>query len=144
MGKQLEYDETECIYFQYGLFGFEDYKKYLAFPVDSSESHTDRMLILHIVENMEISFVIMNPFYLDSTYQPILSEKDKKDLQVEKEEDLSWYVLCTIHQNLADSVVNLKCPIVVNTKNRKGKQLILDNEQYQFRHRIGDFERNRC
>lgn len=143
MEKNFDYDEKECIHFKNGLFGFEEYKKYLAFPVDSSEKDTDRMLILHIIDNMEISFVIMNPFYFLPNYHPTLSEQDKKELDVVSEEDLSWYVMCTIHNNLSESVVNLKCPIVVNIKNRKGKQLILDDEKYKFRHKIAEFERNR-
>lgn len=143
MENKFEYDEKECIYFENGLFGFEEYKKYLAFPIDNDEKDTDRMLVLHIVDNMAISFVIMNPFYFVPNYHPILSEKDKKELEVESEEDLSWYVMCTIHNNLSDSVVNLKCPIVVNVKNRKAKQLILDDTEYKFRHKIGDFERDR-
>ncbi len=87
-----------------------------------------------------MSFILMNPFQLYADYAPVLSEEDKKLLSVSQDEDeVSYYVICVIHDSMDDSTVNLKCPIAVNVENREARQVILDNPLYKFRHLIKDF-----
>ena len=87
-----------------------------------------------------MSFILMNPFQLYADYTPVLSEEDRKLLNVSQEDDsVSYYVICVIRDPMDDSTVNLKCPIAVNIENREARQVILDNPLYQFRHLIKDF-----
>lgn len=136
--KQLVYKEEECIHFKDGLFGFEQYKKYVPFPV---QEDSDVMLYLQSVENLNLSFVLMNPFYLDPDYAPKLSEHDMQSIGAEKEDIISYYVICVMKERPTDCTVNLKCPIIVNSVTREAKQVILEEGEYQFRHRLSEFSR---
>lgn len=130
------YKEEELIVFQEGLFGFEEYRKFL--PV-AAEENSDSMLYLQSVEEDHLCFLAMNPFLLKDDYTPQLSETDRKALKAEKEEDLSYYVLCVIKEPAEESTVNLKCPLVVNAISRQARQVVLETEEYGLRHKLKEF-----
>lgn len=121
------------IHFENGLFGFENYRFY--FPV-AVEEGSDAVIILQNAEDENLSFTIMNPFYLLGDYEPAVEEKELESLGKAQETDYSWYVICTMRMPAGKSTVNLKCPIVVNTVTGEAKQVILDSEQYGFRHTL--------
>lgn len=131
----LSDEEEGTVCFEEGLFGFEQCKKFLPVAV---EKDSDAVLTLLSIDNEDLAFIIMNPFLLKEDYHPQVSKEELRSLGEAVEQDYSWYVICTAHQPPEESTVNLRCPIVVNTRNRRGKQLILDNQEYTFRHRLGD------
>lgn len=128
--------EEEFIHFSDGLYGFTDLKDYV--PLAFQEN-SDALICLQSVEDRQISFILMNPFQLYADYAPVLSEEDKRLLNASHDDDVSYYVICVIHDSMEESTVNLKSPIAVNTENREARQVILDNPLYKFRHPIKDF-----
>jgi len=83
----------------------------------------------------------MNPFMLKEDYNPVLSKEDYNMLGTSDEKDLSYYVFCVIANAAEESTVNLKCPIVVNHVTRQARQVILNSEEYGFRHLLKEFEK---
>ncbi len=142
MKKEVEnfssYTESELICFKDGIFGFEQYKRFLPLPI---EEDSDAILCLQSIDNTELSFVIMNPFYLKEDYIPMLSSADYNKLGTKSTEFLSFYVICVIGPSSEESTVNLKCPIVVNTKNRQAVQVILESDEYHMRHVLNEFQK---
>ena len=127
--------KQDCIYFEEGLFGFEKCKRFLPVPV---EEGSDMVLTLHSLEQEEISFVLMNPFCLREDYDPRVPSRELEVLGEADETEYSWYVICTARSPIEESTVNLRCPIVVNVRTRKAKQVILEDKTYHFRHRLKD------
>ncbi len=132
---EVMYEENEVIYFINGLFGFENYKKYL--PLSFNEEN-DSMLSLQNLEDEALSFIVMNPFMLCQDYSPKLSEQDLKELEANSIDDISFYVISVIRDPVEESTVNLKAPLAVNAMNRKAKQVMLDQPEYTFRHTLGN------
>ncbi|WP_097004737.1 flagellar assembly protein FliW [Lacrimispora amygdalina] len=131
--------ETEIIHFSDGLFGFQELKNYV--PL-SFQDNSDALISLQSIDDYRVSFILMNPFQLYSEYTPVLSPEDSKLLKASyDEENISYYVICVIHDQMEESTVNFKAPIAVNTDTREAKQVILDNPLYKFRHPIKDFIR---
>ncbi|WP_394523104.1 flagellar assembly protein FliW [Lacrimispora sp. JR3] len=129
--------EQEIIYFPDGLFGFTELKKYVPLAF---QDNSDALISLQSLEDPNISFILMNPFQLYNDYSPVLSDEDKRLLDASYNEDnISYYVICVIHESMEDSTVNLKSPIAVNTDTRRARQIILDNALYKFRHPMKDF-----
>ncbi len=128
--------EKGYIEFEEGVFGFENEKRFL--PV-MLEEDSDAVLYLQSVDDEDLSFIIMNPFMLKKDYNPVLSDEDYQKLGTSREEDLSYYVFCVMKDNAEECTVNLKCPIVVNHVTRKARQVILDSEEYGFRHLLKEF-----
>lgn len=131
------YEKEELICFSEGLFGFEEYKEYLPLPMEDDD---DAVLCLLSTDDENLSFIIMNPFRLMKDYSPVLPGDVYKKLGTSNEDDLSFYVLCVVADPAEESTVNLKCPIVVNTVNRKAIQVILETDKYQFRHSLKNLE----
>lgn len=131
------YEKEELIYFIEGLFGFEEYKEFLPLPMVDDD---DAVLCLLSVEDENLSFIIMNPFRLMKEYSPVLPNDTYKKLGTTNDADLSFYVICVVADPAEDSTVNLKCPIVVNTVNRRAVQVMLETGGYHFRHALKHLE----
>lgn len=134
--QELSFSDEDFIVFQEGLFGFEEYKQFLPY---AAEEGNDSILYLQSVDEEQLSFLVMNPFLLKESYSPILPEADRKALRAEKDEDLSYYVLCVIKEPPEESTVNLKCPVVINFQTREARQVILDSQDYGLRHMLKEF-----
>ena len=122
-------ENYEYIEFPDGLFGFEQNTKFVPIMV---EEDSDAVLLLQSMENEELSFVVMNPFMLCEDYAKIGTKN---------QEELSFYVICVVKDDLDASTVNLKCPIVVNVVTRQARQVILDTKKYKLRHYLKEFKK---
>ncbi len=132
---QENYDYIE---FPDGLFGFEQSTKFIPLMV---EEDSDAVLLLQNMENEELTFVVMNPFMLCEEYNPVLSAEDYAKLETTNDEELSFYVICVVKDDMEESTVNLKCPIVVNVITKKARQVILESKEYKFRHYLKEFKK---
>ena len=138
--REFSFNEDSVIAFPEGLFGFEDCTKFVPISMDDE---SDAIISLECLDDEDVSFIAMNPFMLLDDYDPKLSEIDKEKLDFDKEEDLSFYVLAVVKQPTEESTVNLKCPIVVNAIKKKGVQVILNGDQYDFRHTLKELAEKR-
>ncbi len=132
--------EEDIIDFTTGIYGFDDYKKYIILK-DSPE---DDIMFLQSLDNMDLSFVLIDPYAIFIDYNPILNEDDLYELKSTGTAELKYLVIAIIKEDIKESVVNLKSPIAINPDNRTAKQVILQNE-YPLRYNIVSTEEgNKC
>ena len=62
-----------------------------------------------------------------------LSDEFIEELNIKNPEDVLVLCLITLGKTLKESTVNLKAPIIINMKNNKGKQLILQDDKYKIK-----------
>lgn len=134
---EIEYRLEDKIYFPEGLFGFEEQKDFLPIPFDSD---SDALICLQSLGDESISFVLLNPFSFFADYDPKISEADRSAIGSPGDEDISYYVIAVIREQIADSTANLKAPVAVNYKTRDARQIILENPLYTFRHSLGGLQ----
>ena len=134
---EIEYTDRETIHFPEGLFGFEEQKEFLPIPF---EAGSDALICLQSLEDEDLSFVLLNPFLFFVDYDPKISETDRTAIGSPKDEDISYYVIGVIREQVGDSTVNLKAPVAVNAKTRDARQIILDDPAYTFRHSLGELK----
>lgn len=137
----VTYEKEELIYLPEGLFGFGAYREFLPIPF---HENSDSLILLQSTEEEELSFILMNPFSFFPEYAPELSQKDREDLNVSKEEDVSYYVICVLKESLKDSTANLKAPLAINAVERKGKQIVLDDSSYSLKQSLAHIEEGRA
>ncbi len=130
----ITYEEEDVVTIPDGLFGFEHFTRFLPLPF---EKDTDSMISFQSLEDEDLAFILMNPFRLFPDYAPALSPADLKQLGDPNEEDISYYVISVIRENVADSTLNLKAPLAINAPKRQGKQVILEHN-YPFRQPLAD------
>lgn len=133
---KVDYTEDDVITFPSGIPSFENEREFLLLPIEGGDG---ALLCLQSVATPALSFIMMNPFSLDRTYAPALREQERSVLQVERDQDLCFHVLCAMKRPLSDSTINMKCPIAVNPDQRIGMQVILDTDDYHMRHPLSEF-----
>ncbi|SHK01523.1 flagellar assembly protein FliW [Tepidibacter formicigenes] len=126
---EIEIDESKIIHFEDGIPGFEHLKNFLIIK--------DEELIIDYLQAIEedVTFPIINPFSVNKEYEFKIPDNAIKKLKIENTQDLSVYTIVTIPENIKEMRTNLQAPIIINNKNKKGKQLILD-ERYPLRYMI--------
>lgn len=137
---EIEYRQEDVIRFPQGLFGFEEDRAFLLLPFSGSAG---TLLCLQSVQTPELAFVAMNPFSLKPDYAPQLQSEELKALEVARSTDLCYYVLCVVREPVAESTVNLKCPVAVNDITRQACQVILNSDDYHMRHKLAEFNQER-
>ncbi len=133
---QVRYEAADVLRFREGLFGFEEEKQFLLLPFAGSDG---TLLCFQSVTTPELAFVAMNPFSLKPDYAPKLQEAELDAMGVGESQDLSFYVLCVVRDPVSESTVNLKCPVVVNEETGAAMQTILEDGDYEMRHRLSEF-----
>ena len=125
---------TSAILFPEGLPAFE---KQRHFVLISNEEEAP-FLWLQSQSNQNLSFITIDPFLIHTNYRPDVSEEDIKYLKIDKQEDVAVISIVNIRNNNEMGVTaNLLSPILINWKERLGKQVILQNHQkYSVRYPI--------
>lgn len=117
------------IFFEQGIPGLEKYKKFEMSLIDGN----DKFRMITSTENSNIGFVAISPFKIKKDYELNLSDDVIKELQIDSPKDVLVLSLITLGKTLEKSTVNLKAPIIINIKNNKGKQLILQEDKYNIK-----------
>ena len=117
------------ILFEKGIPGFEDYKYFDLNVIKDNE----KFYSIVSKEDDNIGFISISPFDIKKDYEIDLNDEFVKELDIKSEKDVLVLCLITLGKTLKDSTANLKAPIIINIKNNRGKQLILQNDKYKIK-----------
>lgn len=117
------------IFFEQGIPGLEKYKKFEISQIDGN----DRFRMITSTQDSNIGFVAISPFEIKKDYEIDLNDEVIKELDIDSPKDVLLLNLITLGKTLEKSTVNLKAPIIINIKNNKGKQLILQEDKYNIK-----------
>lgn len=137
---EIDCHEEDRLHFPEGLFGFEEEKEFFLLPFEGSEGS---LLCFQSAATPGLAFVAMNPFSLKPDYAPVLTAGELETMGVERSEELCYYALCVVRNPVADSTVNLRCPVVINDQTRRAAQIILEDTTYHMHHLLSEFGREK-
>ncbi|NLM96925.1 MAG: flagellar assembly protein FliW [Halanaerobiaceae bacterium] len=118
----IEISEDDIIDFPVGIPGFSDYREFVLLPLDEDSP----FVIMQSVEESELAFILISPWEIVSDYEFEIGENIEKALRVETEKDLLVFVTVSIRQDIKDTTVNLAAPLIINKREKIGRQLILE------------------
>ncbi|MFY9174745.1 MAG: flagellar assembly protein FliW [Peptococcia bacterium] len=127
---EVEVKEEQIITFPWGLPGFIEQKKYL--PIQYQEDGS--LAFLQSLDMPELAFIIADPFKYVVNYEVNIPEDELNNLQITKDEEVLVYTILTVQPGGSEITANLMAPVVINTKKRIGKQIILLNSSYDSRY----------
>ena len=139
---EIEIADEQLILFPYGVYGFEDSKRFVLLHDKDYEEENETMLrFLQCADDEHLCFTVIDPEHVEKGYSPKLPESSLKNLGSFGEGDLGYLAIAVIRENLWESTANMQGPIVINARNRLGAQVILEasepeNAGYQIRHKI--------
>lgn len=115
-----------------GLLGFPDGKRYIVIEIEDDDVY----FWLQSVEIPDLAFLAIRPWEFFPDYELDVPEGAQEEIELTDPVESEVFVLLTTHHegdDLVDITANLLGPIVVNTSNRKGRQLVLSSDEYSTR-----------
>lgn len=134
---EIEISEEKIITFQDGIIGFPDLKR---FALLHDEERGDRAGIrfLQSVDEPGFAMPVMSPLDVKPDYDPEVEDELLAGAGRISPENLLVLVTVSIPKDLTRMSVNLQGPFIINTDERRGCQLILDNGSYPVKFPIYD------
>ena len=124
---EVHYTAEEVYTFESGLPGFPDQKRFLLIQIEESP-----FTVLQAADK-DLYFVMIDPFSFFADYEFTLPEYVIQQLKIEHREQVACYSIVVLRDQLRDSTANMAAPVVLNTANRKGLQVVLENTPYSVR-----------
>ena len=114
--------------FPKGISAFEDYQQFNF----RKEPRLKPFIYMHSTVDSNVSFVCVDPFILNPSYQVELPDDSVKRLQLKNAEDLIVLCLVSVGRDMYTTTANLMSPIVINPQTQKGEQVIMENMGMDF------------
>jgi len=127
---QLTVSDEEIIKIPQGLFGFPEYTEFCL--VDPGED----TLILWLVslQNPEIAFAMLEPKIFKPDYTARLSATELRELKLSTVNNSAVFTILTIPADITQMTANLKAPVVLNLREKIGRQVVLQENEYNIKH----------
>jgi len=134
---EIDIDEKERINFPQGLYGFKSEKEFVLLATDETP-----FFWLQSVANPELAFIVTEPWGFCSNYEFDLKKEVQNELNVTSKDDVMVINMVVIPDDPQEMTMNLKAPVIINRKERLGKQIILDDERYAVKYKLLQEERS--
>lgn len=125
----ISYNEENIVVFEKPLLGFNNLKKFVLVEIEQNSMFN----LLQSIEEKAVGFIVLSPFSVRQDYEIELDEATIKELEIESHEEVAIMTTVTLNEVAEKTTTNLKAPIIINIKNKKGKQIILNNDKYKIK-----------
>ncbi len=125
----ISYNEENIVVFEKPLLGFNNLKKFVLVEIEQNSLFN----LLQSIEEKAVGLIVVSPFSVRQDYEIELDEATIKELDIESYEDVAVMNTVTLNAVPEKITTNLRAPIIINIKNKKGKQIILNNDKYEIK-----------
>ena len=129
---EVEFNNEDIIRFDKGIPGFNDESEFIILPISEDEIFS----VMQSVSTDYLAFLIASPFHFFPDYDFQLEDTIVEELELESEKDVLVFSILTAGDPFEKTTANLLAPVIINTKNQKAKQVILNYGQYKTKHPI--------
>ncbi|AVK48283.1 flagellar assembly protein FliW [Clostridium sp. MF28] len=126
---EIEYEQKNIITFNKGLLGLSDLKEFILLDLEDYEPFK----LLQSLQDNEIAMIVTSPYEFFKDYEFVLSEETIKNLKIDSPDQVNVITTVTLNSDMKKITTNLQGPIVINTSNNIGEQIILDNPKYKVK-----------
>jgi flagellar assembly factor FliW len=126
----VDIDDSRIIEFPAGLLGFSSYKKFALLQPDDNGV----FFWLQSIESADLAFVVTDPALWLTDYQANIRKEQMEELGLREIGDAQ--VLVIVNKREQSLTANLQGPLVVNSGNRSGMQLVLADKKWSTRHEL--------
>lgn len=133
---EIEVDESKIITFPSGIIGFPDLQKFLL--VHDEEKADGIISWMQSIDEPAFAMPVVNPLCILDNYNPTVEDELLSDLEDLDENEMLVLITITVPQDITKMTVNLAAPMVVNAKNMKAVQIIIDEPEYAVKYPIYD------
>lgn len=127
----IELDDDKLIHFTGGIIGFPDLKDFAL--IFDNEKEDGPIRWLQSMQEPGFAMPVIDPLFVKEDYNPSVEEELLKDIALENDEDIFVLATLTVPKEIEKMSVNLKAPFVINTRNRKACQIIVEDDSCEVR-----------
>jgi flagellar assembly factor FliW len=109
-----------------GLIGFPKHRQFVMID------HKPPFSWLHSVEDADLAFVVVDGFEFGDKYN-LKPPYGDGDIDLRQDDEYAILVIVTVRPDPQFTTANLKAPVFVNIRTRKGVQIIFDDPELSTR-----------
>ena len=130
--KKVAVDSRQIVTFENGLIGLPQLNVFAL--IENEESLPVRLM--ECISVPGFVFVVIDPFVIYPGYDIEVSTEDAEALGIRSASDVLVQSIVTMPDDLRFVTANLLSPLVINMRNKRGKQLLLSDTDYPINYRI--------
>ena len=130
---EVDLNEEKILYFERGILGFEDCKRY-AILYDNESGERPEISWLQSLDEPGLSIPVISPFLIKPDYNPTVEDELLNTIGDVTPESLVVLVSVTVPADISKISANLRAPFVINADTKKGCQVIVENTEYEIKY----------
>jgi flagellar assembly factor FliW len=131
---KIDFEEKDVLFVPKGILGFSQLSKYVIIE----KGEYDPFKWLQSVEDPAVAFVIVDPTLFFPNYKLEVHEKELEELNYQQTKELITFVIVTVPADSLQMSADLLGPVVINSKKKIAKQVVMPNSPYTTKHYILD------
>lgn len=129
----VEVTAAQLYEFSPGLVGFPEYQRFALIPDEDAPIEW-----LQSLDDPGITFAVVEPFLFAPGYAFELTDADAEALGLARPADAAVRCVLTIRAQAAAITANLMAPVILNTRTRRGRQVVLQDSGWPMRFPVLD------
>ena len=126
---EVDIDESTIITIPKGIIGFDDTKRYTLLSPLGEDTFP---MWLQAVDSLEPCFVVYDPWQIYPDYKFEIDDEMQSVLKVEEGDGVRLLAVAIVPDDYKKTTINLRCPIIINTKNSIAGQTILEDYDFKY------------
>lgn len=125
---EVEVAEDKIIRLDTGIVGFPDLKNFTLI-YDNEKGSSTNIMWFQSLDEPQFAMPVLSPTSIRPDYNPHVEDELLTPLGDLNENNIFVLVTVKVPKNIEGMTVNLKAPIIINTDNMKGGQLIVEDDE---------------
>ena len=125
---EIEIEDEKIIFFEKGIIGFPHCQRFTLIYDETDDGKRKNISWLQSIEEPAFALPVLDPLLVKEDYNPKVEEQLLKHLGTLAEDSTYVLVTVTATADVKKLSVNLKAPIVINVKERKAVQVIVEDD----------------
>lgn len=138
---EIEVDEAKIISFEDGILGFPDLKRFMLIH-DEERDGNNLISWMQSIDEPGFAMPVIDPLRVCPDYNPVVEDELLKPLGELEGDELLVLTTVTVPPEIEKMTSNLKAPFIINAKNHKACQIILEEERYIIKYPIYEVLKN--
>ncbi len=135
---EVEIEDSKIINFPNGIIGFPDLKKFTLMHDEKDEPSASSIQWLQSIDEPGFAMPVLDPLIVCPNYNPEVESSKIEEIGNLTDDDILVLVTVTVPHDLTKMTVNLMGPFIINVKEMKAVQAIVENDNYPVKFPIYD------
>ncbi len=129
---ELDIPAAAVLSFPHGLPGFNDEKEFAFIPYQADSPFA----FLQSMINPDLTLMVVEPFTFFPDYKFEIDDQTLGEFGLADDNPPQVFNVVRIPEQLAEMTANLLAPVLINWRDRRAGQIVLEKTGYTVRHRL--------